>query len=119
MLGQWSVRLIRRNSTRPRKQVPEHLKRQRVIKVEESTGEDKFKWIETSSKILLLSLGVGVAGSVAYYMYGTKRDSFIKKYKLFRYFSLDNDSIFEAFNEWVTFDFIQNDKKKTLSPSDL
>ena len=101
MLGQWSVRLIRRSSTRPRKEVPEHLKRQRVIKLEESTGEEKFKWIETTSKILLLSLGVGVAGSAAYYMYGTQRDTFIKKYKLFRYFSLDNDSIFEAFNEWV------------------
>lgn len=57
MLGQWSVRLVRRNM---RKRVP--VKEREPIKLNESLGTDNFQWVDRVAKGALIVTGVVTAG---------------------------------------------------------
>ena len=99
MRSQWSVRVLRRSS-RAQKQVPENLKRSKLLKIEEATTTDNVKSLDLATKAVIAALG-GLAIGVGLYTWtDTEAQKFVKKYTLYTRLGFnDAQTLFRGFNE--------------------
>ena len=99
MRSQWSVRVLRQSS-RAQKQVPENLKRSKLLKIDEATSNDNVKSLDLVTKAAIAILGALAIGVGVYTWLDTEAEKFVKKYTLYTRLGFnDAQTLFRSFNE--------------------
>ena len=99
MRSQWSVRVLRQSS-RTQKQVPENLKRSKLLKIEEVTSSENVKSLDQVTKALIATFGALAFGIGVYTWTDTEAQKFVKKYTIYTRLGFnDAQTLFRGFNE--------------------